>query len=245
MIVGGTHGNEVQGVRGVARVIKYLKNPTNELGAEILTKSTVIAVPVINGVGYVAGARTCPRMQADPEVVFSEGKVWVRDDEKGSINPPKGWSDPGRGWEKNDTFVKHHLEQLLKFNPSVILFNHDWAPPQGSLKYYGDKIEETISAGVRQIFRQFYPTKTIFGKDWKFCEVASISKDYMKTSWDLWQKFGIPNYTIENYLFSERSADIHTVVSLFLLAKHAGVTWDDNRLIAEIFKDINPDLDWI
>ena len=129
MIIGGIHGNEIQGIRGVRLLKEHLSNPEDLLIRDILDKTSLILIPRINVVGNLADARSCPNRGTD--VDYKPKKVIVKDDEKRSLKVPKGWQDPGFGWDANRTLVRYNIEWLIyQFSPSILILNHDWAMPK-------------------------------------------------------------------------------------------------------------------
>jgi hypothetical protein len=246
MVVGGVHGNERMGVRGAQMLVDYLKRaPVRmregcDLGVRILSALQVVVVPCINPVGYSADARCCPTTQVR-EVTFTEGKVVVAEDEKGSIKPPTGWADPNRGWQgkTNDTLVKHHLKRLLRMiSPSVIVFNHDWALPQGKVKIYG--AEECLAkvAGVQLVFERVYPSSLGgMGGAWSFLEMFA-EVDKVNMCYPLFEQAGITNYLVESSWILDESPRIHVAVTLYLLARTAGLADSDTELVATIWREV-------
>jgi len=185
-------------------------------------------------------------------------KVIVPEDETRSLKVPYGWQDPNRGWDENDTFVKHHLEKLFghsqgehrsTFFPDMVIFNHDWAIVQGKSKIYArseeikKSIHTMISKGITTLYSRVYPAKKIFGTPWNFVIMAGEKDEQEKDSenqkspdqenmtWKLSEKYGITSYVIENYFGdSDISPKLHLALDLFLLAKHAGL--GDGDIIA-------------
>lgn len=73
---------------------------------------------------FPSGARCCP---IDPlqQVQWDGQRVVVADDEKGGMKPPKGWSDPNRGWDANLTLAKGHIERAIdSARPQAVIFTH-------------------------------------------------------------------------------------------------------------------------
>ena len=103
------------------------------------------------------GCRSCPtpgcRVLLGPE-----GLVWgVASGSKGS-EPPEGWQDPNRGWAGNRTFVKRHLDELLRMHsPDVALFSHDWAPTKAMLVLNCPEVPPEAYAGIAPIFERSHP----------------------------------------------------------------------------------------
>ena len=103
------------------------------------------------------GCRSCPtpgcRLLVGPE-----GLVWgVSSGSKGS-EPPEGWQDPNRGWAGNLTFVKRHLDELLRIHaPDVALFSHDWAPTKAMLVLNCPEVPPEAYAGIAPIFERSHP----------------------------------------------------------------------------------------
>ncbi|MFX1251867.1 MAG: M14 family zinc carboxypeptidase [Promethearchaeota archaeon] len=239
LIIGGVHGNEIQGVKGTELVINYLKKPEKMLTQEILKKATIVVVPCINLVGYLADARTCPKKGT--EVEYEQGKVKVKWDEKHSIKIPPNWHDPNRGWNNNDTLVKYHLEWLCKtFSPSLIIFNHDWDVPQGKINVYGPVHAFESISNATKIYERFYHTHNAYGEPWSFVDLIN-QQEVQTMSFLLWEKLGIPIYLTETCVVADNSPKIHLAIDLFLLAKYVRIQWKDDDLLKKILQEITQD----
>jgi len=248
--VGGIHGNEVVGIEGTRLLDRFLRSaqPYSKLCCHVLQHSRIVVIPCINVVGNLASARCCPAPGV--EVAYAKADppfVVVGPHERGAISPPAGWSDPNRGWQSNKTIVKQHIDVLLDgpMRPSVTIWNHDWAVPQGKLYPRGDGLEPMYN-GIELVFARHFQSKTVFGAPWPFVETAEesaadgpTSTDEMVMTSELVER-GIPSYTIETYCGS-KTARMHTEANLFLLARHTGYLADKSTevLVAEIGRDVD------
>ena len=235
-VVGGVHGNERVGIAGAEHVGEFLRDTTDELAQAILQRATVTVIPCANTVGAAANARTSPETGA--RVLHGGGRAWVGDHQRGSLFPPDGWHDPNRGWERNDTLVKHALASVLfrgaAAAPSMVVWNHDWAVPQGKLMARG--VERETYAACAQIFAKHYPTRTGFGLPYEHLvhvapeDVAPGQTEPVYMPECLAQRFGTPSYTIETYCGGD-AVCLHFETTLFLLAKHSGLCADDESAL--------------
>lgn len=153
------------------------------------------------------------------------GTVVVGNDEKGGIKWPQGWADPNVGWNQNDTLAKKHLLKLVNtFNPTLIVWNHDWAAPQSIVKLYNGsgKSEFESLSHIEALLGKYYPSKTIFGKAWPFLVHANVEEDSENMTWPLFEHLGIPSYIIEQYMFKDEAPLLHAVTTLHLLLQHSG-----------------------
>eukprot|EP00854_Cymbomonas_tetramitiformis_P018027 gene18027-21468_t len=242
LVAGGVHGNEVRAMQGVELLQAYLDTSVDEEGSlakAILDRCTIVSVARINKVGYLAGARCCPARGVP--VRYGGGQVWVEWDQKGSINPPAGWQDPNRGWDTNDTLVKDLIENLLTNDltrPDLILWNHDWAVPQGKLYSVGMP-DRAVFVGASRIFAEYYPTKTVFGTPWEHIEefsgAGNCDGETVMTG-EVFERFGIPSHTLETYCDGEEAAEVQCALSLYLLAKHAGIEMEEEELVTKVLQ---------
>ncbi|MFX1293783.1 MAG: hypothetical protein ACFFD2_02820 [Promethearchaeota archaeon] len=201
-----------------------------------LEKSTIVVVPIINRVGYFAEARACPRRGL--EVEYKDRKVIIKDDEKHMFKFPLNWQDPNRGWDENDTLVKHHFMRLNNiFSPKMIIFNHNWDIPQGKIHVYASLETFKSISNIRKIFARFYHTHNIFGQLWSFMESIN-EKDAPNFSYIIMQKFGIPIFLTETYVYSDESPKIHLALNLFLIVKFLKIPLDDDILVEEILEEV-------
>lgn len=243
LIIGGVHGNEIQGIRGSTLLRDYFFDPENILTPMILARATIVIIPVINVVGYLAKARSCPNTGA--EIEYTQGTVQIKTDEKFSMRIPINWHDPNRGWDDNDSLVCHQLKWLLPIlKPSLIIFNHDWALPQGKIKIYtptNTEEETTILHNLRnaeQIFQQFYPKYNLFGDRYNFVELVDYEQSNTLLNSLISREFSIPVLVTENDVYSKQSPHIHLGINLFILAKYLGIQLEDDQLIEIIMKEI-------
>jgi len=235
-VVGGVHGNEIEGVKGAQQIIQIFKNCAfNPLAKFILSNANVLVVPCINHIGFSAQARSCPSIGTKVNIKTSINSatnelsytVIVGDDEKGSSKMAPGWKDPNRGWdEENDTLVRFNLEQLItKYKVTNFIFNHDWAVRQGICKIYYGTVDETenmaklVGANVKKIFTQYYPEKKVFGDAWEFIVKANEKEDGHVLPFKVWHKYGIPSLLLETYLYLPQSSEIHVKITMYLLYK--------------------------
>lgn len=243
-VIGGVHGNESEGVRGVTLLRDYFKKSAlSPLAQEILKFANLVIVPCINNVGFSALARSCPCVDAKVLVNSQNLAAIVADDEKGTSKVPAGWKDPNRGWEENTTLVRFNIERLIKqFNINYFVFNHDWAVKQAICKAYDyheeNKLADQVSDCVKQIFTQYYPAKKIFGDAWEFIVKASEKEDGNILLYHILKRFNIPSFLIETYLYLPASGEIHVKVTLYLLYKIAckASSLDEKTVMAQILK---------
>jgi hypothetical protein len=131
--------------------------------------------------------------------------------------------------------MKHLKEIIRMFSPKMIIFNHDWAAPQGICKNYGPRETLDRIANVTQIFSRFYPSRTPFGRSWNFLIQAGEGEgqedDNQNMTWGLYHQAGIPSFVVETYFCEDTSNRLHLQVGLFLLAKFANASHDDKDLV--------------
>lgn len=235
LIVGGMHGDEKPCVKGAELLKEYLTQPDTILSRTILENTTIVIVPLINRVGYLADARSCPTDNA--EINYEDGKIVINDDEKGMYKFPPNWQDPNRGWDENYTLVKKHLERLISvYKPSYIIFDHDWALPQARIKIYGKLTLLNNISRITELLERFYPAHNAVGKSWSFLHLAN-QNDEDKLSFQIYKKYRIPNFLTETYFVGKQSPKIHLVINLFLIIKLGGVQIDDSSLINFLIKE--------
>ncbi|KAH3760525.1 hypothetical protein Pelo_7686 [Pelomyxa schiedti] len=238
VVIGGVHGNEVMGIEGVQRLKSFLTTkPAHPFALRLLATARIVVVPCINPIGYLARARCCPVASENCSVNYNTntGEIVVQDTQRGSISPPPGWKDPNRGWAANDTLVKHNLKSLLdSVNPSVLIFNHDWAAPQAKLVFYGESPIDV--KGISRLLSKFYPCCTPFGKPWQFVEPGQMAEEpeEVTLSWYLRAELGISSYVCETYMKMAHSAAVHFAVCLFLISKYARLDMPEPDLIKAI-----------
>jgi len=80
-VIGGVHGNEVFGIKGVQLLNNFLKQPRFSLTRLLLERAHVAVIPCINRVGNMAMARCAPVEGVD--VTMQGDRVLVADDEHG------------------------------------------------------------------------------------------------------------------------------------------------------------------
>jgi len=220
-------------------VLAFLEKGDSWLAKEILRHSSVTVIPCINSVGQLANARSCPK--PDTTILKDEnGKVYIGDHQHGGLFPPVGWQDPNRGWAHNHTVVKQILERSLFSEdvkkPDVVIFNHDWAVPNGALMARGIETKE-LWEGAKELFGRHYPSRTGYGKVYEHLIGLPVPT---KDKWVngepecltscLLHLFNTPNYTIETYCGRESDYVVHFEVTVFLLAKHCGIGESDEQL---------------
>lgn len=228
-VIGGIHGNEPTGVVGATHVHDYFEcNPRSPLVNAILSRANVLVVPCINPIGFSAQARSCP--EKGTLVEMRNGKVWVPEDERRSLKMPKGWTDPNRFWEGNNTYAKAHLERFVSwpsFKPDLMIFNHDWAVPQSYVNYYGDfngsvfdNVDgfECHKSGMHNIISQFYPTTNPFATPWDFFKQDPLEETTHTIGAHLYKDLNIPNFTVETYMLNPQSPMVHLQITLYLIA---------------------------
>ena len=241
LIVSGVHGNEPQSMKGTRLLSEYLSNPENELVTEILEGTTVVTVPLINIIGEMADARSCP--EEGVEVEFRDSTVIVQDDEKGMYKFPSGWCDANAGWDTNGTLVKEHIARLIEMiAPTLIIFNHDWTLTQGKIYAYGPEVYDIPD--IEMILKCFYPTSNILGIEWKFIDI--IGPDFLNFTlpFILANELGIPVLLTEVCVGEDRSPEITLAVNLFILAMYSGAQIGDETVVNRILRSLNHDGKW-
>lgn len=258
-VVGGVHGNELTGMEGAQCIHEYLSDSANcRLAQAILASATVTVIPCINTVGLAAGARCSPTLHSKvlrskaPSSSGGGHRVVVGDHQHGSFFPPRAWQDPNRGWVTNRTLVKELLERTLftpGSAPSMVVWNHDWAIPNGSVIARGAP-KELYEMPMRQIFAKHYPSLTGFGKAYEHVitrasdeaeqmdensaaeEGRARAKDWKYMPDALQALYHHADYTIESYCAGD-AVELHFEATLFLLARHSGVSANTEELLAE------------
>lgn len=250
-VVGGVHGNELTGMEGAQCIHEFLSARSHDLALAIQERANVTVIPCVNSVGLAAGARCAPTL--DTPVLrgeWSRRRVYVGDHQHGSFFPPGGWQDPNRGWSSNRTVVKYTLERALFSGaalapPSMVVWNHDWAIPNGVCIARGAPNKELYEKPMRAIFGKHYPTRTGFGKTYE--HVITVEQDaaakleeadgdvsdwkYMPDA--LQNIFNHADYTIESYCAGD-AVELHFEATLYLLARHSHVPLGDTELLAAV-----------
>ena len=238
-VVGGVHGNEASGIEGANCVLNFLRAGDSWLAKEILRRSSITVVPCINLVGQLADARSSPQ-PGTTVLVDEQDRVYVGKHQHGGMFPPVGWQDPNRGWVHNNTLVKSVMERRLFSDdvkrPDLIIFNHDWAVPNGVLMARGIKTKE-MWEGARDLFSRRYPSRTGYGKVYEHLIELPVPAEDKWVNGEpecltscLVEHFDIPNYTIETYCGAADDYVLHFEVTLFLLARHCGLSESDEEL---------------
>lgn len=248
-VVGGVHGNELSGMEGAQCVHEFLADATDPIAEAILERATVTVVPCVNTVGLAAGARCSPTLgsavlRGEARIGTLDRRVYVGDHQHGSFFPPKDWSDPNRGWLTNDTLVKHALEQALYSSssapPEMVVWNHDWAIPNGSVIARGAP-KDLYEKPMRSIFGKHYPSRTGFGKVYEHvitCDQATagnstVVKEPKYMSEALQATYNHADYTIESYC-GGNATELHFEATLYLLARHSHVPVSEPALLAAV-----------
>ena len=166
LVCGGVHGNETRGMDGVRALQDLCSAAANPLVREVLSRARVVTVPCLNRVGHLANARGCPKRGTEV-AQCADGKVWVAPDERGGIKYAEGWSDPNRGWgDTNQTVAMAVLQELLGSSmtrPSVAIFNHDWALPQGKCYNIGCAVGQTNFYSMAITYGYLIAIRLLFG----------------------------------------------------------------------------------
>ncbi|MBD3255109.1 MAG: hypothetical protein GF383_08440 [Candidatus Lokiarchaeota archaeon] len=211
LIIGGIHGDEKPCVDGTFLLKGYLSNPDNQLTKKILRNTSIIIVPILNVAGYLSNARSCPMLNA--QIKYKNNNVIIKDDEKGMYKFPPGWQDPNRGWEENQTLARLHLKKLISdYNPTFIIFNHDWSLPQARVKIYGESLISEKLSNVSKILERIYPPHNAFGQPWNFVQLY-YEKDKNNMTFKIWEKYKIPNILTETYFVGKQSPKIHLITN--------------------------------
>lgn len=245
-IIGGIHGDEIQGIRAAESIINYLTNSKTVFATNLKASLNLTIIPIINKLGYLAGLRNSP----SPGVSISmlkEGKIYVEEKEVFDISTfsmkilrtnPEGWTDPNRLWEDNKTLVKLHLEKVVEEKPDYILFLHDWADYYGGLICYGDIEEKQINPNdcLRKIFEKYELKKKNKDKI-EYFSYYDKKKDSNIMGWHLIEKYGICNFTLENFAYSEESQKIHFAIALFILGKISQIQIKSEDLVDFVIKE--------
>jgi protein MpaA len=118
-LIGGTHGDEVEGIHVLKELFAWLKNETH------LAELPMVVIPILNVDGYRASTRVNAR-QIDLNRNYPS-KDWKGDFTEAKYNPgPKALSEP-----ENQFLIK----LFEKYPPGLILSFHTWKP---ILNYNGD-----------------------------------------------------------------------------------------------------------
>merc|ERR1712054_224738 len=104
-------------------------------------------------------------------------------------------------------------------------------------------IDPDLYEPCRDLFADFYPTKTMFGKPYEHVltlepmpeDIAAIEQGGEPNMMPLCMLhyYGVPSYLIETYC-GGNDMWLHFQVTLFLLARHAGVPWSDKDLLRAV-----------
>jgi hypothetical protein len=174
LVAGGTHGNERHCVNGVRLLRNYFARPEYPLVGEILNAFSLIVVPVINPIGYLANARGCPTigsrkvlwesmpMTFDIEIDASvarvddrhvhdcepAGSIVIPEEERGATMP-LGWADPNRPYPL--TLAHLNLDRLINRRTMFAIFNHDWAIPLPIACSYSSEESAAKLSGLKQL----------------------------------------------------------------------------------------------
>ena len=88
--IGGTHGDEHQGIMGAKLLNKFFSNEENEFSRKIRSSINIKLIPVINCLGNKIDFRLSP-IQNISLAVNENGKIFAKNEE---------WKDPNRGWDE-------------------------------------------------------------------------------------------------------------------------------------------------
>ena len=246
-IVGGIHGDEIQGVKG-AELLKSYFQKNNEFSQKLRSLINIKVIPILNKIGYLAGLRCSPTEGL--EIKFtSEGKIKVEESEVFDVTSfsmkilrknPEGWTDPNRGWDSNKTLVKKHLLKIIESSPDYIFFHHDWSDVHPYLNYYGDDgFDEKLIAliGIIQKFSDKKIKNSKSNKNINLIGKYNEMNDSITTSYEILKLFKISNFVFETYAYEDSSSVIHFCVVLFVIAKLCNLEFSDEELIEIIFKE--------
>lgn len=226
-IIGGIHGDELQGIKAVEHLQSYFSFPKSTFAQNLRSSINIVLIPVINNLGFLAGLRNSP-CKGTQICLLKEGRIFVEEKEVFDIKTfsmkilrtnPDGWTDPNRLWEENKTLVKSHLEKIVWEKPEYILFLHDWTDFFGGFICYGNILSEKINPDncMKRIFEKYQMKKNTGAKEIEYFSYYD-KNDQNITGWHLFEKYGICNFTLENFAYSEESQKIHFSISLLILA---------------------------
>lgn len=245
-IIGGIHGDEIQGVKAVEHLQNYFSASKSIFADNLKSSINIVLIPVINKLGFLAGLRNspCPGTEI---CLLKEGKIYVEEREVFDIKTfsmkilrtnPDGWTDPNRLWEENKTLVKNHLEKIVLEKPDYILFLHDWADFFGGFFCYGNILSEKINPNncFKRIFEKYQVKKNTGGKEIEYFSFYN-KNDQNIMGLHLFEKYGICNFTLENFAYSEESQKIHFSISLMVLALISNLNIATDELETLILKE--------
>lgn len=251
-IIGGIHGDEIQGVRASQALISLFKSTSQHTILQRLSERlNITIIPAINKIGYLAGLRFSPPENQTIEVL-ENGAIYVREKEVFDVRSfsmlvqrqtPDGWSDPNREWERNNTLVKKHLERIIKeagdkLSDTKMLFLHDWADLDGMVNCFTDRDVDLFkkSEAVMKRFKVLDTRKTQKkpAKPVEYVYKYNQKEDFL-LGWHLLKEKSIENFTQEAYAYDPVSARLHIANTLLIASVIAGLEVSDDS-VAEYIK---------
>lgn len=265
-VIGGTHGNEPNGIVGVRLLQQFLKQLEFSLSRWLRSNASISCVDCINPVGQAASARSCPNKES---VLQMHGNVVEVEPSQRGSNPPVGWQDPNRGWDINQTMVKTHLDDIMQGRhsrrPDFILFTHDWAAFLPIVGFYypkssphraaaaaaeqaeegGEEMKAAAGTGKASPATEHESALKQLLMDW-YPQRTGFGKPWQFTKSlrpnntlcsAMAEKYDIPIAFAENYIGRADGGLIHLSVALFLLCKECALPLSDLQLLALIRKE--------